>query len=85
VPRVPPVLEFIQRHAQQADREAYSTLNMGAGFALFVDAKDAQRTVDVAEGLGVEATLAGRVEAGPKQLLVEPLALTFSDADLQLR
>jgi phosphoribosylformylglycinamidine cyclo-ligase len=85
LPAVPPVLSFIQQHAKQDDREAYSTLNMGAGFALFVDAKDAQRTVDIAEGLGIEATLAGRVEAGAKQLLIEPLGLQFSDADLQLR
>jgi phosphoribosylformylglycinamidine cyclo-ligase len=85
IPAVPPVLAFIQQHAKQDDREAYSTLNMGAGFALFVDAKDAQRTVEIAEGLGIEATLAGCVQAGPKQLLIEPLGLQFSDADLQLR
>ena len=36
VPEVTPVLKFIQQHAHQDDREAYSTLNMGAGFAIFV-------------------------------------------------
>lgn len=85
IPSVPPVLSFIQQQARQDDREAYSTLNMGAGFALYVAAKDAARTVDVARACGVEAIVAGRVEAGPKQLLVEPLGLAFSDADLQLR
>jgi phosphoribosylformylglycinamidine cyclo-ligase len=85
LPAVPPVLKFIQQHAKQDDREAYSTLNMGAGFALFVDAKDAERTVEVAESLGIEATLAGRIEAGPKQLLIEPLSIRFGDDDLQLR
>jgi phosphoribosylformylglycinamidine cyclo-ligase len=79
------VLKFMQQQAQQDDREAYSTLNMGAGFALFVDAKDAQRTVDIAEGLGIAATIAGRVEQGPKQLLIEPLSIRFGDDDLQLR
>src|SRR3954453_18455424 len=48
LPKVPTVLRFIQEHARQDDREAYSTLNMGAGFAIFVAAQDAQRTVDVA-------------------------------------
>ena len=38
LPPVPPVLRFIQQHAGHDDREAYSTLNMGAGFALFVAA-----------------------------------------------
>ena len=85
IPRVPPVLRFIQQHAQQDDREAYSTLNMGAGFALFVAAGDAQRTVDVARSCGIEAIVAGQVEAGPKQLLIEPLSIRFGDDDLQLR
>jgi phosphoribosylformylglycinamidine cyclo-ligase len=85
VPPVPPVLAFIQRHAQQDDREAYSTLNMGAGFALFVAPEDAERTVAIAQGLGIGARVAGRVEDGDKQLLIEPLGLRFGDDALQLR
>lgn len=85
VPTVPPVLQFIQQHAKQDDREAYSTLNMGAGFALFVAAGEAQKTVDIARSCGVEAIVAGRVEAGPKELVIEPLSVRFADGDLQLR
>ncbi|MDO8376695.1 MAG: AIR synthase-related protein [Aquabacterium sp.] len=85
VPPVPAVLKFIQQHAQQDDREAYSTLNMGAGFAIFVPAADAERTVAIAQGLGIGARVAGQVEAGPKQLLIEPLGIRFGDDDLQLR
>jgi phosphoribosylformylglycinamidine cyclo-ligase len=85
VPPVPPVLDFIARHAGHDAREAYSTLNMGAGFALFVAADDAARTVAVARAQGVEAWVAGRVEAGPKELVIEPLSLRFGADDLQLR
>ena len=85
VPAVPPVLKFIQQHAQQDDREAYSTLNMGAGFALFVAAAEAERTVQVAKSLGIDALIAGQIEAGPKRLLIEPLGLEFGDDALQLR
>ncbi len=85
LPPVPPVLSFIQQQAQQDDHEAYGTLNMGAGFALFVPADQAQRTVDVALAQGVPATLAGTVEAGNKELLIEPLGLRFGADDLQLR
>ena len=85
LPPVPPVLRFIQQHAHHDDREAYSTLNMGAGFALFVAAADAERTVAVAQAQGVGARVAGVVEAGPKQLRVEPLGLVFGDDALQLR
>src|SRR3990167_4300277 len=85
VPPVPPVLKFIQQQARQDDREAYSTLNMGAGFAIFVPAADAERTVAIAQGLGIGARVAGQEEAGPKQLLIEPLGIRFGDDDLQLR
>ena len=85
VPPVPAVLRFIQQQARQDDREAYSTLNMGAGFALFVAAEDAERTVQVALAQGVGARIAGNVEAGPKQVLIEPLGIRFGTDDLQLR
>ncbi len=85
VPAVPPVLTFIQQHARQDDHEAYGTLNMGAGFALFVAAGEAQRCVEIARAQGVAAMVAGRVEAGPKRLIVEPLGLEWGDDALQLR
>jgi phosphoribosylformylglycinamidine cyclo-ligase len=85
IPDVPPVLRFVQHHARLNDRDAYSTLNMGAGFALFVAADDAQRSVEVARGLGIGARVAGEVLDGPKELLIEPLGLRFGDDALQLR
>ncbi len=87
LPPVPPVLAFIQRHAAMSDREAYSTLNMGAGFALFVAAGDAERTVAVAREQGIGARIAGTVEAGTatKKLRIAPLDIAFGDDDLQLR
>jgi len=85
VPPVPPVLRFIQQQARHDDAEAYGTLNMGAGFALFVPAADAARAVAVAQGAGVPAWVAGVVEAGAKRLLIEPLGVEFSGDALQLR
>lgn len=85
---VPPktaILEFIQKEAGQDDREAYSTLNMGAGFAIFVKPEDAERTAQVARDCGIQAWVAGTVEAGEKQLLIEPLGIRFSEDDLHLR
>jgi len=85
LPPVPPVLSFIQRHAQSDAREAYGNLNMGAGFALFVAAGDAARVVDVSARAGVRAWIAGRVESGAKQVVIEPLDLVFSGDDLHVR
>ena len=58
---------------------------MGAGFALFVKPEEAQRTVTIAQAQGIQAWVAGQVESGPKQLLIEPLNITFGDDSLQLR
>jgi phosphoribosylformylglycinamidine cyclo-ligase len=85
VPPVPPVLSFIQREAKLDNTEAYGTLNMGAGFALFVDAKDAERTAQVARTCGIEAWVAGVAEKGPKQAIIEPIGVTYSADDLKLR
>ena len=85
IPEVPAVLRFIEQHAGLDKNAAYSTLNMGAGFALFVAADEAERCVEVARSQGVGALIAGQVEAGPKQLLIEPLGIRYGSDDLQLR
>jgi phosphoribosylformylglycinamidine cyclo-ligase len=85
LPPVPPVLRFVARHAGLDDVEAYGTLNMGAGFALFVPAAQAARCVEVARGCGVAAWDAGRVEDGPKRLRIDPLGIVFEGDALELR
>ena len=85
VPPVPPVLRFIQAQAGLDDAAAYATLNMGAGFALFVPAAEAERAVAVSRSVGVPAWVAGEVQAGPKQLMIEPLGLRFGGDELALR
>ena len=85
VPPVPAVLRFIQQQAGHDNTEAYGTLNMGAGFALFVAAADAERTAAVARACGVPAWVAGEVQAGPKRLHIEPLNVVFDGSDLQLQ
>jgi phosphoribosylformylglycinamidine cyclo-ligase len=85
LPDVPPVLKFIQAEALLSDRDAYGTFNMGAGFALFVAAEDAQQTVAVARKSGIDAWVAGSVESGDKRLLIEPLGLEYAGSELGLR
>jgi phosphoribosylformylglycinamidine cyclo-ligase len=41
--------------------------------------------VEVAQGCGVPAWVAGTVEAGAKQVVIEPLGLTFGGDDLHVR
>ncbi len=85
VPPVPPVLDFMRREAGHDAAEAYGTLNMGAGFAIFVAADQAERAAQVARETGVQAWVAGRVEEGPKQLFIEPLGVHFGGESLALR
>lgn len=72
---VPPVLAAIQRYADLPDAEAYTTLNMGAGFAIFVDPEEAPRVVTAAIRSGYGAHVAGVVEEGERGVILEPLDL----------
>jgi phosphoribosylformylglycinamidine cyclo-ligase len=65
--------------------EAYASLNMGAGFALFVPPAEAQHVVEIAAQQGIKAYLAGRVEAGEKQVVIEPLGIVYEGERFQLR
>ncbi len=85
IPEVSPILAFMQRECQLDSREAYGTLNMGAGFALFVAANDAQRVVEISQSIGISAHIAGGVEDGPKQVVIEPLDVVYGSDELQLR
>ena len=79
------VLDFMQRECGLDDHEAYGTLNMGAGFALYLDAADAPKAVEIAQGLGIPALIAGHLEEGAKRVIIEPLGVEFAGDELQLR
>jgi len=85
VPPVPAVLAFIQREARLDPREAYGSLNMGAGFALYVAPSNAEAVLRAAHRAGIEAWLAGTVEPGPRRVVVEPVGVVYEAADLELR
>jgi phosphoribosylformylglycinamidine cyclo-ligase len=85
LPPVPAVLQFIVQQAGQDAGEAYGSLNMGAGFALFVPPEQSEQVIAIAQSLGVRAYEAGRVEAGPKQVIIEPLGLIYDARSLNLR
>jgi phosphoribosylformylglycinamidine cyclo-ligase len=79
------VLSFVAREAGLDARAAYGTFNMGAGFAVFVPAEDAERAAAVSRKAGVDAWVAGSVESGPRRLVVEPLGLEYAGSELGVR
>lgn len=85
VPKPHPVFTFIQKHSGNDDKEMYGNFNMGAGFALFVDKNDIQTTLSVAKKNGLKAWHAGNVEKGEKQVIIEPLNISFQGHTLQVK
>jgi phosphoribosylformylglycinamidine cyclo-ligase len=81
---VPDVLGYLARQTGMSDRAAYSTLNMGAGFAVYCAAGSGEQVVDLAHGLGFQALLAGAVEEGPRRVLIEPLEIEYAGEELRL-
>lgn len=85
LPTAQPEFELIQRVSGNDDMEMYGNFNMGAGFAIYVPQKEADRTVKLVEGTGLKAWNAGSVEAGPTQVILEPKGLTFEPESLRVR
>ena len=84
LPEVPPVLSFLAAEAGMSDREAYTTFNMGAGFAVYCPADAAEAVVREASALGLEAMVAGSVEAGPRRVVIEPIDVVLEGEEMVL-
>jgi phosphoribosylformylglycinamidine cyclo-ligase len=84
LPAVPEVLEFLVDQAGMSPPEAYSTFNMGCGFAVYCAAGAGAEVVQIATRLGLSAGVAGAVEKGPRRVLLEPVDVVFESGDMDL-
>lgn len=84
LPDVPPVLSFLVEQTGMDAQAAFSTFNMGCGYALYCVPGAGERIVAIAEGLGLSAMLAGHVEEGPRQVVLEPVNVRFAGDRLEL-
>jgi phosphoribosylformylglycinamidine cyclo-ligase len=84
LPEVPSVLGFLVEQAGLDAHAAYSTFNMGAGYALYCAAGAGEAVVAIARRLGLGALIAGRVEQGPRQVILEPVGVRFAGEELEL-
>jgi phosphoribosylformylglycinamidine cyclo-ligase len=84
LPDVPAVLAFLAAEAGLDAQAAYSTFNMGAGFALYCPPGAAEEVIRIARALGHEPLLAGHVEEGPRQVILEPVGVRFGGERLEL-
>lgn len=84
VPDVPPVLAWMVERAGMDPKAAYSTFNMGVGYAVYCAAGSGAHVVEVAEGLGHAAFVAGAVVEGPRRVAVEPVGVTYAGDEMDL-
>ena len=84
LPEVPPVLAFLASEAGMDAAEAYSTFNMGVGYAVYCARGQADGVLAAAGELGLTAMLGGRVEAGPRRVVLEPLGVSYDGSRLEL-
>jgi phosphoribosylformylglycinamidine cyclo-ligase len=84
LPAVPEVLSFLVERAGLDAEAAHSTFNMGAGFAVYCRPGSAERIVATAQRVGLQALVAGQVEEGPREVVLEPVSIRFQSDQLAL-
>lgn len=63
---------------------AYSTFNMGHGFAIYCGEGSGPTVVEAAAKKGFEAIVAGHVESGERRIVIEPLDIAYGSDELRL-
>ncbi|HLY47884.1 MAG TPA: AIR synthase-related protein [Solirubrobacteraceae bacterium] len=84
LPEVPEVLSFLVEQTGMEPADAYSTLNMGCGFAVYCAAGAGGAVVDLAGELGLAAHLAGGVEPGPRRVVLAEIDVVLDGDSLDL-
>jgi phosphoribosylformylglycinamidine cyclo-ligase len=84
LPNVPEVLSFLVEQADMSPSAAYSTFNMGCGFAVYCAPGSADGVVAIASRLGLAARVAGTVQQGTRRVVLEPAGVTFESGDMNL-
>ena len=84
LPDVPEALEFLVERAGMSPQAAYSTFNMGSGFAIYCAGGAGERVLELAAELGLAAVVGGRVQEGSRRVVLEEVGVVFESGDLNL-
>jgi phosphoribosylformylglycinamidine cyclo-ligase len=79
IPEIPPLFRFIMQAGPVELREMYATYNMGAGYAVFVEACNVAPILGIADQLGIPSWDAGEIIKGERQVVIEPHNLVYKD------
>ena len=67
---VPPLFRLIQKESNTDWREMYKVFNMGHRMELYVHPDIAPRIIDISRSFNIDAQIVGRVEEGPRCLII---------------
>ncbi|MGB1248370.1 MAG: AIR synthase-related protein, partial [Chitinophagales bacterium] len=62
----PPLFDLIQKESNTSWQEMYKVFNMGSRMEIYLDEKNAQSVIDIAQEYGIDAQIIGRVENAEK-------------------
>ncbi|HEX5744050.1 MAG TPA: AIR synthase-related protein [Candidatus Saccharimonadales bacterium] len=85
IPPAHEVFAFIAEQAGNDKEEMYGNYNMGAGYAVYVPAGQAGKVVEAAAKQNLKAWVAGKVEKGPKQVVMTSEGITYEGDSLGVR
>jgi phosphoribosylformylglycinamidine cyclo-ligase len=68
---MPPIFEMIEQQAQIAEREMFTTFNMGVGLVLVLSPEDESRAREILAGYDLHASRIGRIADTPDAAHVE--------------
>jgi phosphoribosylformylglycinamidine cyclo-ligase len=84
LPAVPEVLAFLVGRSSMTPSAAYSTFNMGVGFAVYCAAGSGAEVVAMAEREGLDAHVAGTVTDGTRRVVLSEIDVVFESDDMDL-
>ncbi len=79
------LFNFIQEELNLSDSEMYQTFNMGMDYALFLDKKDVEKTLEIIRKEGFFGIDAGYIEEGEKQVIIKPKNIIFKGKTFKIR
>ncbi len=79
------IFDFIADKSGNNIEEMYGNYNMGAGYAVYLPADQADKAVEKSKDCGLNAVVAGHLEKGSKELDIRPLGIKFAGESLAVR
>lgn len=91
LPSRPRIFDFLMKQGPMDEKEAFATLNMGAGFAIYASEEDTQKlflaiSKENVRWKGLHVMVAGHIEKSKeKKVVIRPKNLEFTGETLQIR